>query len=1044
MPYNFQWDSAQIGNNIANLPSDSLFSQQWHLNNTTPGELDLNVVDVWPSYTGRGVSAFVIDDGFDYTHTDLAPNYDTTSDYDFEEEDDDPFGDPGDAHGTASMGILGAAENGTGVVGVAHETTLSGYRVYGFIGDRFMSQLARAIEQAATDGGDIASMSLGSQYSLNFFDQAINPTIIADLQAAIDSAADTGRSGLGTILVKSAGNGRDDGPQHNANASSWNADFKTISVAATNADGTVTSYSTPGANLLISAFGSPIPGTVVTTDRVGAAGYDPGDFTTSFNGTSAAAPMISGVVALMLEANPDLGWRDVQEILANAARQVDGSNPTWVWNAANSWNNGGFHHSVDLGFGLVDAHAAVRLAETWEKQQTTANMVEKTAGSLPAPLAIPDNDPNGVQVTITQDATVGRIEFASLRLDLPHSYAGDLIITLTSPGGTTTTLLDRQTGDADHPSSWTYTAAAFRGEAGQGTWTIKIVDAAGADLGTLNDIALTLHGEASDPDDLYVFTEAFSDVAGGSGHSTTITDSDGTGRDQINAAAITGDSHLDLEAGSGTLDGVAVTISGIEDLVTGDGDDTLYGNTADNSLRAGRGNDEISGKLGADTLRGESGTDVIQGDAGDDTLFPGTGDGDSVYGGIGNDSIIGELGNNLAWGGDDDDRISGNSGSDIAYGGNEDDRVIGGSGVDRLYGGNGSDFAYGGRGDDTISGGASNDTLKGGHDDDTLRSGSGDGDALYGGQDNDRIVGGTGAALGFGGGGDDRISGNGGNDTAYGDLGDDRLIGGSEADLLFGDHGDDYAFGGIGDDTLDGGGGSDTLHGGTGHDTLRSGSGSDNALYGGQGDDSMIGGTGSALAFGGGGDDRASGNGGDDTAYGGDSSDRLIGGDDDDFLYGDAGDDTAFGGNDTDTLKGLDGNDSLRGGGENDRLVGLSGDDDIIGGNGNDFLFGGFGFDTIFDGSGDDRMQGNFGRDTFVFHGGGHERAFGGGGNDRFEVFNPTEGTLFGGGGTKDVARFSASDVAGVTMTNSLSHIVSFKNGMILHVNSDVESIVLI
>ena len=97
---------------------------------------------------------------------------------------------------------------------------------------------------------------------------------------------------------------------------------------------------------------------------------------TAFNGTSAAAPVVSGVVALMLQANPFLGWRDVQTILAYSARHVgsqigDPAPPvsnelnTWNYNDAVDWNGGGLHFSRDYGFGLVDAFAAVRLAETW-------------------------------------------------------------------------------------------------------------------------------------------------------------------------------------------------------------------------------------------------------------------------------------------------------------------------------------------------------------------------------------------------------------------------------------------------------------------------------------------------------------------------------------------------------------------------------------------------------------------------------------------------------------------------------------------------------
>ncbi len=75
----------------------------------------------------------------------------------------------------------------------------------------------------------------------------------------------------------------------------------------------------------------------------------------------------------MLEANSSLGYRDVQQILAETAIKVSDPNTNWQTNGANFWNGGGLHYSSDYGYGEVDARAAVRLAETWIKQQTFAN-----------------------------------------------------------------------------------------------------------------------------------------------------------------------------------------------------------------------------------------------------------------------------------------------------------------------------------------------------------------------------------------------------------------------------------------------------------------------------------------------------------------------------------------------------------------------------------------------------------------------------------------------------------------------------------------------
>jgi len=113
------------------------------------------------------------------------------------------------------------------------------------------------------------------------------------------------------------------------------------------------------------------------------------------NATGAGAGAVtSGVAALMLEANGDLGWRDVQEIMAYSARQIGpevGAETGAFFpkdvNGAADWNGGGLIYSSDYGFGGIDPHGAVRLAETWGTTSTSANEVSVIArldGALPS------------------------------------------------------------------------------------------------------------------------------------------------------------------------------------------------------------------------------------------------------------------------------------------------------------------------------------------------------------------------------------------------------------------------------------------------------------------------------------------------------------------------------------------------------------------------------------------------------------------------------------------------------------------------------------
>lgn len=175
------------------IPNDPFFASQWHLRKTTPGLYDLNVTSVWDDYTGAGIRVGIIDDGFDLTHVDF-PAFDTAAGFDFKEDDADPSGTSSDNHGTAVAGIIGARQNGVGVVGVAYESTLSGYRLDFSVSDDFFSGIAASIGRAVDFGVDVINMSLGA---ISFLDAN---AIEAGLQVAFDDAVLNGREGLGMIM----------------------------------------------------------------------------------------------------------------------------------------------------------------------------------------------------------------------------------------------------------------------------------------------------------------------------------------------------------------------------------------------------------------------------------------------------------------------------------------------------------------------------------------------------------------------------------------------------------------------------------------------------------------------------------------------------------------------------------------------------------------------------------------------------------------------------------------------------------------------------
>ena len=203
-------------------------------------------------------------------------------------------------------------------------------------------------------------------------------TLLEDL--GISNAVTHGRGGLGVVMVRSAGNDRDRGA--NANDDGYCADPRVIPVAAVRQDGRATTYSEPGACILVAAPSGDVNAgfdNLFTTDLTGTGGINQLNFfppfadmnnyawgSLGFGGTSAAAPQIAGLVALMLAANPGLSYRDVQQILILAARHYDFADPDLRPNGA------GFLVSHNVGFGVPDAGEAVRLAQIWSHRPPAA------------------------------------------------------------------------------------------------------------------------------------------------------------------------------------------------------------------------------------------------------------------------------------------------------------------------------------------------------------------------------------------------------------------------------------------------------------------------------------------------------------------------------------------------------------------------------------------------------------------------------------------------------------------------------------------------
>ncbi|GMG90538.1 serine protease [Cupriavidus sp. TKC] len=527
--------------------------------------------------TGDGVRVLVLDDGLDIAHPDLKDQIAADMLHNFDPNaanQMDPTPPGNDSHGTAVGGIIGAsANNSIGGRGIAPKVKLGGARL-------LCGGCNSPVNVLDAYGGApfsrIAAVINGSFGSNPKSPDDFDPDG-SYLGVAIQRLA-TLRDGKGIVFTKSAGNEYQSATDannepmdcsranramvscENANAQPDQAMPGQLIVGSVNALGRRASYSNAGSNVLVMGLGGefgypmldPLTGVVstspaiVTTDLAGClrgsvrsnqssqnALDDPTsavhvslnsncDYMATMNGTSAAAPTIAGVVALMLHANPNLTWRDVRYILMKTARRIDTARvpntvtlpsgdtyvpePAWTQNGAGLWFDNWY------GFGLADASAAVAMAKTYtsyltgpmasnnpsEPQVVSPDCVQ-TSAACGRDIPIGSAAGLGVRIPISTPA-LGRIEAVQILLKLGGVSPGDLAVELTSPSGTRSVLMNAYsvfTQDATDLSSYLLASYAFNEEPGNGTWILRLIDVgerANPDAGRFQAVMLTVMG----------------------------------------------------------------------------------------------------------------------------------------------------------------------------------------------------------------------------------------------------------------------------------------------------------------------------------------------------------------------------------------------------------------------------------------------------------------------------------------------------------------------------------------------------------------------
>ena len=498
---------------------DTFYGCQWHLNNTGqfPGGAihDINVEEVWQAgNTGAGVSIAIVDTGLHFEHPDLNDNVDRTRNFDYLSMEYEgaythlPFHD---SHGTAVAGLIAAEHNDIGVRGVAPGATIYNHN--------YLDSYQTLAEEADAMTRDRVTTHISSN-SWGPGDNGTPEPSPSTWDMAIETGLREGDEGRGISYVFAAGNGSNPHTHDNSNLDGYANFYGVTAVCAIDHNDVRSSYSEPGANLWVCAPSSGADPPDITTTDVGGtfaffgdeagSGYWPGLYTDTFGGTSAAAPIVSGVVALMRSANPALTWRDVKLILAASARENDLADSGWERGALRYGSDTGYYwFNHQYGFGAVDAGAAVALANRWTN---VAPMRTGEVTSDDGEVAITTFGTPSTQTVTFSDSDVDFIEFVEITVDLDHLSFRDLKIELESPSGATSLLVHSAQlrfflfGIDFGPLKYTqegairFGSAKHLGENPDGEWTLRITDELLTDWdGTLKNFRLKVYGHTPAP-----------------------------------------------------------------------------------------------------------------------------------------------------------------------------------------------------------------------------------------------------------------------------------------------------------------------------------------------------------------------------------------------------------------------------------------------------------------------------------------------------------------------------------------------------------------
>ncbi|XP_043472486.1 neuroendocrine convertase 1-like [Leptopilina heterotoma] len=475
--------------------NDELWDQEWYLQDTRSNrnlpKLDLNVLPLYrQGITGRGIRVAVLDDGLEYTHDDLRNNYDPEISYDVNNRDNDPiprYEATGlNRHGTRCAGeIAMEADNKKCGVGVAFEASIGGIKMLdGVVNDRVEGEALGYKPELV----DIYTASWGPADDGKSLEA---PGRLAS--EALERGVKQGRKGKGSIYVWASGNGGS--KSDDCGCDGYVGSIYTVAVGSASQTGRFPWYGERCSATLATTYSSGAyhDQMIVTTDLKNKC-------TIKHTGTSASAPLAAGILALALQANKELTWRDIQHLIVYTSEYSPlRDNLGWFKNSAGFWYNPRF------GFGLMNAYSLVVAGYNWTTVPNKSIYKIRADSGYNSSLSYGSSRILKFHMNegVSSEEDIDFLEHIQVDTNMKYSVRGSLQMHLTAPSGTKVEILNPRALDksSDGFTKWKFMSVATWGENPHGVWLLEILDVTGpaTNNGTLGDFTLILHGTKEIP-----------------------------------------------------------------------------------------------------------------------------------------------------------------------------------------------------------------------------------------------------------------------------------------------------------------------------------------------------------------------------------------------------------------------------------------------------------------------------------------------------------------------------------------------------------------